>query len=266
MTLRTSLVLLLLGGLAILGCGSAGADEGGPVPGSLALTGSVLYRERMALPPDAVLTVTLEDVSLADAPAVTLGQTQVQLHGQQVPIPFSLFYPKAAVKAGAVYAVRARINLGDQLLFTTTEHNQVDPLNPAPVELLMTRVATADAPPVPDVSLLDTYWKLIDVAGQAVVVADGAREPHVVLDSEGRFHGSGGVNNLMGGYTLSGDSLTFSQVASTLMAGPPDAMAQEQAVVGALGRVRGFRIAGDQLTLLDESGQPVARAVAVALR
>lgn len=236
------------------------------MPDTLTLNGSVSYRERMALPPDAVLTVTLEDVSRADAPAVTLAQSNVRLNGQQVPIPFSLAYPSAAVSPGAIYAVRARVNLGDQLMFTTTERNQVDPLNPEPVDLMLTRVG-ADAPPVPDVSLTETYWKLTDVSGQPVAVTDAMREPSIVLQSQdNRFHGSGGVNRLMGGYTRDGDSLTFSQVASTMMAGPPEAMAQEQTILAALGRVRGFTIAGDQLTLLDESGTPVVKAVAVALR
>ena len=236
------------------------------MPDTLTLTGSVNYRERMALPPDAVLTVTLEDVSLADAPAVTLAQANVRLNGQQVPIPFSLDYPSAAVRPGASYAVRARVNLGDQLLFTTTERNQVDPLHPAPLDLTLTRVAT-DVPPVPDAPLTETYWKLLEVSGQPVQVTEAVREPSLVLESQdSRFHGSGGVNRLMGGYTRNGDALTFSQVAATLMAGPPEAMAQEQAVLGALGRVRGFRIAGDQLTLVDETGTPVVRAVAVALR
>ena len=38
----------------------------------------------------------------------------------------------------------------------------------------------------------------------------------------------------------------------------------EQTIVAALGRVRGYRIAGDQLTLVDEFGQPALTAVAVA--
>ena len=51
-----------------------------------------------------------------------------------------------------------------------------------------------------------------------------------------------------------------------MMAGPPEAMAQEQTILQALPRVRGFAIDGDQLALLDDAGQPVFRAVAVALQ
>ena len=36
--------------------------------------GEVMYRERIALPPNAVLSVQLADVSLADAPAAIVGE------------------------------------------------------------------------------------------------------------------------------------------------------------------------------------------------
>jgi putative lipoprotein len=237
------------------------------VPEFLTLTGAVALRQPAILPSDALLTVTLEDVSLADAPAVTLAQTQTTLHGQQAPIGFSLVYPGPAVQPGATYAVRARLSLGDRLLYTTTEHNRVDALNPAPIQLVMDAVSPTSPPPRPDASLTDTYWKLTEVDGAPVTFTDVIREPNLVLQSqESRFAGSGGVNRLMGAYTLDGDSLTFSNAASTMMAGPPEAMAQEQAIVSALPNVRRFAIVGDQLTLLGDTGQPVFRAVAVALR
>jgi putative lipoprotein len=265
--MRTALIVLVAAILSLLGCATASGDAGGSVPDFLTLTGSVALRQPVTLPSDALLTVTLEDVSRADAPAVTLAQTQTTLHGQQAPIGFSLVYPGPAVQPGAIYAARARLTLGDQLLYTTTEHNRVDALNPAPLTLVMDAVPAAAQPPKPDASLTDTYWKLTEVNGQPIKVVDGMREPNLVLQSqESRFAGSGGVNRLMGGYTLDGDSLTFSNAASTMMAGPPDAMAQEQVIAQALPSVRGFAIAGDQLTLLGDAGQPVFKAVAVALQ
>lgn len=265
--MRNLLALLLTATLSLLGCAQAVAEPGGPMPDTLTLTGTVVHRERIALPPDAAMTVTLEDVSLADAPAVTLAQTTTALNGRQVPLPFSLTYPSAAVKPGAVYALRARITQGDTLLFTTTDRNQVDPLDPQPVELLVSQVPAANPPPAaPDATLTETYWKLTEVQGRPVVVTDGAPEPSLVLHTQdNRVSGSGGVNRVMGGYTLNGGSLTFTQMASTMMAGPPEAMQQEQAILTALQGVRGFAIAGDTLTLLDASGAPVLKAVAVAL-
>lgn len=265
--MRTGFVCLIVAVLALLGCPAAGADDTEPAPDSGVLTGTAVHRERIALPPDAVLTVTLEDVSLADAAALTVGQTRIALDGRQSPIPFALRYPRSAVRAGAGYAVRARVAQGDDLLFTTTQSYPVDPLNPAPVELLLTSVPGPQAPQVPDVSLTETYWKIVEIDGNPVAVADQLREPSLVLhNQDNRFSGSSGVNRLMGGYTLDGGTLTFSQVASTMMAGPPDAMGQEQAIIAALGRVRGFVVSGDRLTLVDDAGNPVLRAVAVALR
>ncbi len=41
------------------------------------ITGEATYRERIALPPDAVFKVVLEDISLADAPAKTMGSVHL---------------------------------------------------------------------------------------------------------------------------------------------------------------------------------------------
>ena len=253
--------------LSLIGCGSASGDEGGPVPDSVTFNGAVVTDPPgQGLPVGAVLTVTLEDVSLADAPAVTLAQTEIPLTGQQPPVPFSLVYPGAAVQPPAIYSARARVTLGDRLLFTTTESYRVDALSPAPAELRLQAVPPPVAPPTPDVSLTETYWKLIEVDGTPVQVSDDTREPHLVLhNQDSRLAGSGGVNRLMGGFTLDGGTLTFGNIASTMMAGPPEAMQQEQAILGALGRGRGFRIAGDRLALVDDAGRPVLQAVAVAL-
>ena len=60
-----SLVLLLTG------CSVATVvPEAGSGPSANLVTGTVTYRERIALPPTAVVTVRLVDVSLADAPSV----------------------------------------------------------------------------------------------------------------------------------------------------------------------------------------------------
>lgn len=253
MMMRAGFVALIVAIVSLSACVTADGED------SLTLSGSVVSSDPVTFPDDAILTVTLEDVSLADAPAVTLAQTTTPVGGRQTPVAFTLSYPAAAVTPRALYAARARVTAGDQLLFTTTQRNPVTALNPAPVELALSAVT-------PQVALNETYWKITDVDGAPVVVADQMREPSIVLHTDGRFSGSGGVNRLMGAYTLDGSSLTFGNAASTMMAGPPEAMAQEQTIIAALARVRGFRVIGDRLTLLDESGGPALTAVAVALR
>ncbi|ESY77119.1 hypothetical protein X740_25785 [Mesorhizobium sp. LNHC221B00] len=54
-----------------------------------AVRGEVIYRERIALPPNAVLSVQLADVSLADAPARIIGEQRIKPAGQ-VPISFEI--------------------------------------------------------------------------------------------------------------------------------------------------------------------------------
>jgi len=92
-----------------------------PVP---MVTGAVFYHERIALPPDAALTVRLLDLSSPDAPAVVLGQQLVTPTGQ-VPIPFEITYDPARVDERMSCAVEARIEAGGTLLFLSSQPSPV---------------------------------------------------------------------------------------------------------------------------------------------
>ncbi len=72
----------------------------------------------MALPPAAVFEASLEDVSLADAPAKTIARTRVASPGNP-PIAFTIAYDPARILPDHRYVVRARILVDDKLLFTT---------------------------------------------------------------------------------------------------------------------------------------------------
>ena len=76
---------------------------------------------------------------------------------------------------------------------------------------------------VMNTELLETYWKVVEINGQAVVNPPAnQKEAHIILTKEGnRLQGSGGCNNLMGSYELmEGNRIKFSGVASTMMACP----------------------------------------------
>ncbi len=88
------------------------------------VTGEVFYLQRMALPPQAVLSVTLQDVSLADAPAIELARQQGTVSGQ-VPLPFRLDYNPQQVDPHHRYSVSARIEQEGRLLFISTQHYSV---------------------------------------------------------------------------------------------------------------------------------------------
>jgi putative lipoprotein len=83
------------------------------------VTGVVVYRERIALPPDAALIVRLLDVSRPDAPAVVLGEQRIHPTGQ-VPIPFEIAYDPTRVDDRTSCALEARIEAGAALTFAST--------------------------------------------------------------------------------------------------------------------------------------------------
>ena len=103
-------------GLALLlaSLGGCGSDADAP-----AVTGTVTYRERIAMPPGAVVTVRLEDVSLADAAAVPVAD-QVITNPGNVPVPYSVEYDSMMINPVRTYAVRAEIRVGATLWATTT--------------------------------------------------------------------------------------------------------------------------------------------------
>lgn len=98
----------------------------GEPSGVVELCGTVSYRERVALPDRATVTVTLEDVSLADAPSTTIAETSFQPAGQ-VPVDFELTAP-ADIVADTTrrLGLRARIEVEGTLAWTTDTHHPVD--------------------------------------------------------------------------------------------------------------------------------------------
>jgi putative lipoprotein len=218
--------------------------------------GTATYRERMALPPGAVLEATLEDVSRADAAAEVIGQTRVEEPGNP-PIRFEIRYDPSRIDPSRRYAVRARIVVGGKPFFTTDQDYPVLTAGKGnEVELLLRRAVASRAATE---SLENTYWKLIHLGDAPVTVGSRQSEPHLIINSAARrVSGSGGCNRFTGSFELNGDQLTLRRMVATLMA-CAEGMVTEKAFLQALGRVSRWRIAGQQLELLDASGNGVAR-------
>ena len=104
----------------------AGAVDDGQ-PAGVTISGSVVYMQRIALPPDSVTTVRLEDVSLADAPSQVISECVA--NGGQVPILFELGVPADAFAGNERLVVSARIECEGELLWITDTAYVVDPNN-----------------------------------------------------------------------------------------------------------------------------------------
>ena len=113
-------VFLGLSPLALAACATTPAEQ--PVT----VTGSITYRERIALPPTAQVEITLADVSLADAPSRTIAQQAFTADGRQVPFAFSLTIDQRRLDPRHSYAVSARItDASGKLMFITDTRNSV---------------------------------------------------------------------------------------------------------------------------------------------
>ena len=124
---------------------------------------------------------------------------------------------------------------------------------------LLAAIASGCATPSPSPAavLLDTYWRAVQIDGQAVVHRAGTRELHIVLRREGsRISGFAGCNNLAGGFQQDGPSLRIGdKLAMTRMACVGDeGNALETAFTKALTSAASYRIAGDRLELRDAAG------------
>ena len=111
----------------------------------------------------------------------------------------------------------------------------------------------------PSPQLGDTEWRLVELNGEPVEIADGAPVLNLLLDlEESRVAGSGGCNRLTGTFALSEGELRFGPLATTLMACLEPVMQRERALLAALARVTSYQLDGRTLTLLSD-GEPVVR-------
>ena len=108
-----------------------------------------------------------------------------------------------------------------------------------------------DDAPAPRSPLVGATFRV--TALEAVPTLD-APVAELTFGDDGRLSGCATVNRIMGTYSLDGDVLSFGALAGTMMAGPPEAMEQEQRLHAALARcVRADAVDG-HVVLRDAEG------------
>jgi len=126
--------------IAALAVALAACTTVAPQPPALkTLDGTLVYRERIALPPQTEAIVRLVDVSRADAPATVIAVTRFGTEGRQVPFEFRLEYDPARIDPRMRYAVAGELRAGERILFlNTTRHGVLTHGAPAGnVEILL---------------------------------------------------------------------------------------------------------------------------------
>jgi len=239
----------------------------------IVVEGSVAFASASALPPHALLSVRVEDVSRADAPAQLIGEFKQPLGAQRSPIPFVIKVPAQLIDARHSYSVRATMHWDGKLQFTSTRHNpvltrgagntvevQMEAIKPTTKQ--QSEKTTAQAAPA-TAPLQGTFWKLIQIAGKAMPGHEGqalgmhkTRDIGILLDKQGlRLSGFSGCNRLMGAYQVNQQALTFTELGGTRMACPAASMALEQQVLQLLRGTQAFRIDGQVLVLTDGTNE-----------
>lgn len=228
---------------AIVALGPCGAQAAVKV-----LKGTVSYRERMALPPGATVAVQLVDVSLADAPSVTIAEAVITPEGQ-VPVPFELHYDDAVIVANHSYALQARIEAEGRLLFINTTRHAVLTGRADATDILVERVASSEPAP-------EGRWLAEDILDGGVL--DNV-ETVLEIGADGSVTGSSGCNRIAGTAKVRGDGIEFGPIAATRRACVPAVGDQEQQFFKALGLVRRWQQdeARGKLTLLGRDGAVV---------
>ncbi len=203
--------------------------NGTPQQASKAVSGTVFYLPRIALPPNAVVEVSLVDVSRADAAAITLASEQIVSGGRQVPFPFELLYDAGQIDSRYTYAVQSRITVDGKLQFVNT--TQVPVINNgSPTEGVQVQVdlVNQDQAVTDDAALTNTVWQLEQIQYNDGKQLDATPGDYTVeFMSDGQLSIRADCNQALGNFTEDGSSLSIDLGPTTLAACPPESIATD---------------------------------------
>jgi putative lipoprotein len=213
------------------------------------VSGSVAYRQRIALPPDAEVEVTLSDVSLQDDAAPVIATTSFSPDGRQVPLPFELAYDPAKIDTSHTYAVRATIRGGGRLMFATDAAFPVITRGrPTNVSLMLAQVG--EEQPASPGDLVGSSWRLASIGGAPAL---SNVEATLEFAEGGRVAGKGSCNQFSGSVVVTGAAITFGPIASTKMACLDAAVGeQEKHYFDALGGAERFVVDETSLSIFSK--------------
>ncbi len=124
-------VAMLVAASLAAGCGSDGdAPAFGSTgtadvsPHDSVLTGTITYTQRVALPRDATVVVTLVDLSGGSASKAVIAERRFEA-AQQVPISFELPYDSSRIVGGHPYGLWAQIMVDGALWFVNEQPQPV---------------------------------------------------------------------------------------------------------------------------------------------
>ena len=205
---------------------------------AMTLSGTVTYRARIALPPDAVIRVRLDDASRPDTTTAPIAEQIISTGGRQVPIAFELPVADSLLSPTGRFALRAEIHGdGGTLMWTTSAAYELPQpaLSQQNIELVVMQNDAVAATQSPSSTpgrvagaITGAEWHLVRMQpsdGRKTTLSPD--EGYTIsFDAEGRYNGQAHCNRYGGAYQLTtSGSLTLTQGMSTLAACAPPSSA-----------------------------------------
>jgi putative lipoprotein len=217
------------------------------------ITGTVSYREHMALPPNAVVDVKLVETPAAGGSREVLAQVHLK-PDRQVPVPYKLELERDRIKSDRTYALQALISVDGRPWFFGSARYGLGETS-ARIDILVQRITTA-ADHGGDNAIFGE-WKVQTIRDMQVandVVSS------IGIATDGSVKGNGGCNSFVGQSKVNGDQITFGDMARTLKSCLPPVTSQEEKFLDVLADVKGWRVrSGDgYLEFIDSNGKVIA--------
>ena len=191
------------------------------------IRGTATYRERMALPPGVVFEASLEDVTRAGSTADVIGRTRED-SPPSPPIPFEINFDSRRIQPKNTYVVRARILVGDSLLFTTDASHPVLTQGKGNEVSVLMRRASAAAPSASPATgaareLSGTSWRLVrfQSSDDTTLTPDDRSKYTLAFGADSRISARVDCNRGSGTWKASGSQLAIGPLALTRAACPP---------------------------------------------
>ncbi len=215
---------------------------------------TVSYRERIALPPDAVVEIELLDTSLADAPSVRLSSQMFKM--DSVPFSTRLPYDPTLIDERMSYTVAANILSDRQVIFRSTSAFPVLTRGAgSSVDLVLQRMPASQS--AATASLFDIQWVAHEIGGRALIAEN---PPTITFQPDGAFGLYAGCNRFAGKADIADNQIVFpEQFAGTLMACPEARENLERDMMNAINASTRYTISGNNLALSNDAGVTVVR-------
>lgn len=211
------------------------------------VTGSLGYRQRVPLPADAVVSLSLWEQTPAAGVSEPVYAETLALKGRQVPVPFEIEVETWQDIASTLVRLEARIADASGTLLWTNYDGTVFSKEGGLVDLGPVTLSPKPEAVVSMPQLAGKEWMVARLDGNALLQTTRAT---IRFGEDGRISGNASCNAFTGSFKLNAGMLTIAPLALTRKACVPQLMQQEQSIISVLQTVSHVQIDETGLLIL----------------